>query len=253
MKPLIYLLTATFSIAPVHAATFDFPTVGVAETKAQWGSFDAPQVTKIPSALDGMAWSDADFDAPSPKAVPGVIFPQGYAPRAGGSLYGSTFRWERDQRAAWGAGIPGLTISEGRGACGPIAAEALVRFVRNDSKLNMIAEIFRLAKSKGYWNGAMQGPASERTLLADLGIQVGDPIWVSNLGPAERMIRESLDRGKPVIISTNRHYFFAEGYNNNGQLFVGYTGEVMRGGSAQMTLSEISRFGGGGLVLLIPN
>jgi hypothetical protein len=252
MKTFIYLLTATLSIAPVHAATFDFPAVDVAYIKAQWGAFDAPQATAIPYALDGTAWSEADFDVPGPKVARSVKVQQGHTPRAGGSLYGSTFRWERDQRAAWGGGIPGLTSYEGQGGCGPIAAEALVRLFAGNSQLNKIREIFNLAENKGYWSGAMKGPGSEQKLLADLGIQVGDPIWISNLGPAERMIRESLDRGKPVIISTNRHYFLAEGYNNNGQLFVGYTGEVMRGGAAQMSLSEISRLGSGGLALLIP-
>jgi hypothetical protein len=202
------------------------------------------------SSLDGMTLPEYNFGDLAPQYV-AAEFPLD-APRAGGSLNGATFRWERDQRAAWGGGIPGLTISEAKASCGPIAAEALVRFFRNDARLNMIVDIFNLAKSKGYWNGAMKGPASEQKLLADFGIQVGDPVWVTNFALAERMVRESLDRGKPVIISTNRHYFFAEGYNNNGQLFVGYTGEVMRGGSAQMTLSDISRLGNGGLALLIP-
>jgi hypothetical protein len=171
------------------------------------------------------------------------------APRAGGSLYGSTFRWERDQRAAWGSGIPGLTAYEAQAGCGPIAAEALVRFFAGDPNLNKIREIFNVAESKGYWNGAMQGPGSEQKLLADLGVQVGDPIWSGNL---DQLIRESLDKGKPVIVSTNHHYFFVEGYNNNGQLFVGYTGETMRCGAAQMSLDWISQCGGGGVALLIP-
>lgn len=176
-----------------------------------------------------------------------AVFPED-APR-GGSLYGSTFRWERDQRAAWGGGIPGLSSYEAQAGCGPIAAEALVRFFAGNPNLNRIREIFDLAKRKGYWNGAMQGPDSEQKLLADLGIQVSAPIWSGNF---YQLIRESLDRGKPVIISTNNHYFLAEGYDSNGQLFVGYTGETMRCGAARMSLDWISQCGGGGVALLIP-
>jgi hypothetical protein len=248
---LICLLTTTLFTISANAASFDFPEVRAAEIKGNSGAFDAPKVTEVHGAFDGLTWSDADLGSSGTMFVRDPKSAQGYAPRTRGSLAGSTFRWERDQRAAWGGGIPGLTTNEAQGGCGPIAAEALVRFLAGAANLDRIREIFNLAKNKGYWNGAMKGPASEQALLRDLGIQVGDPVWVTSLSPGERMIRESLDRGKPVIISTNRHYFFAEGYNNNGQLFVGYTGEVMRGGYAQMTLSDISRLGNGGLALLI--
>ena len=199
------------------------------------------------TALGQFTLPEYDASGLTPQRVD-AVFPED-APRAGGSLYGSTFRWERDQRAAWGGGIPGLTSREGQAGCGPIAAEALVRFFAGDPNLNRIREIFDLAKRKGYWNGAMQGPGSEQKLLADLGVQVSDPIWSGNL---YQLIRESLDRGKPVIISTNSHYFLAEGYNNNGQLFVGHTGETKRCGAAQMSLDWISQCGGGGVALLIP-
>jgi hypothetical protein len=179
-----------------------------------------------------------------------AVFPED-APRGGGSLYGSTFRWERDQRAAWGGGIPGLTASEGQSACGLIAAEALIRHNSNNLNLDKIVEIRNTAVRNGRWdqNNGMHGPDSEQQLLADFGVRVSAPIWSGNL---YQLIRESLDRGKPVIVSTNAHYFFVEGYNNNGQLFVGYTGEVMRCGAAQMTLDQISGCGGGALALLIP-
>ena len=252
MKALTYLLTTITFSSFVHAADFSIPEMRVADIKTHGESFDAPKAMEIPGALDGITWTEADYDIPGLKGVSDVKSAQGDSPRAGVSLAGSTFRWERDQRAAWGAGIPGLTTYEAQGGCGPIAAEALVRFLAGNPKLDKIREIFSLAKAKGYWNGAMRGPASEQALLKDLGIKVSDPVWVSTLGPAERMIRGSLDKGKPVIISTLRHYFFVGSYNNNGQFFVGYTGETMRGGDAQMTLSEISWLGNGGLALLIP-
>lgn len=251
MKPLIYLLTATLSIASAYAESFDLPMVGAAAIKAQWGDFDAPQATEIPFALNKMSWSDADFDASGPKAVHNVGF-QGYTSRGGTPLSGSTQEWARNQ----GTPIQGcMTPSQRMAACGPIAAEALVRFFTKNPNLDMICEIWNIAKSKGYWSGAMQGPdwSGQRGLLRDLDIEV-DLVWVSNLGVGERMVRESLDRGKPVIISTKRHYFFASGYGSNGQLFVGYTGQIMSqyGGSARMTLTQISQAGNGSLALLIP-
>lgn len=199
------------------------------------------------SALSQISLSEYQGAVQAPERLE-AAFPEDAQQRDGTSLHGATFNWTRDQRAAWGGGIPGLTTSEAKAGCGPIAAEGMVRFFKKDPNLDMIAEVFRVAKSKGYWNGAMQGPGSEQKLLADLGIQVSEPIW----NGTEQQIRESLDKGKPVIISTQRHYFFVGGYNNNGQLFVGYTGQTMKCGAAQMTLSAISQCGGGSLALLIP-
>lgn len=203
------------------------------------------------SALDGMTLPTADLNVPGPEAVPGVRFPESGGPDRDGSLAGSSFEWARNQ----GAPIQGcMTPSQRMAACGPIAAEAMIRYFAKDAKMEKICEVWNLARNKGYWNGGMNGPASEQALLRDFGVEVGDPVWVTNIAPAERMVRESLDRGKPVILSTNRHYFFAEGYNGNGDLFVGFTGQIMSkyGGSAYMSLSRISQAGGGGLVLLIP-
>jgi hypothetical protein len=193
--------------------------------------------------------------APAPQRIDAAFPAETGASRSGGSLIGSTFEWARNQQAAWGAGIPGLTTSEGRAACGPIAAEALVRFFANDPNLDKIAEIFNYAKNTGLWNGAMQGAEAERKLLVHYNIQVDNVIWVSDLGSGETQIVGSLRQGKPVIISTNRHYFFVEGYNEGSRrFFVGYTGQIMGnyGGTAQMTLSQISNAGNGALALLIP-
>lgn len=171
--------------------------------------------------------------------------------RAGGSLIGSTFEWARNQ----GAPIPGLTDNERWSACGLIAAEALVRFQLNDPTLYKIAELRDIAVRHGRWdqNNGMHGPGAEQALLTDIGLLVSNPVWISDIGQGDMMIRDSLSRGKPVIISTLRHYFFAGGYKN-GVIFVGYTGAIMGnyGGSAYMTLSQISSAGNGSLALLIP-
>lgn len=171
--------------------------------------------------------------------------------RARGSLIGATFEWARNQ----GAPIPGMSDGDRWAACGLIAAEALARFNANNPNLDRIVEIRNTAAWNGRWdaNNGMHGPDAERALLADLGMQVSGPVWVGDIGQGDQMIRDSLSRGKPVIISTLRHYFFAEGYNN-GVIFVGNTGAIMGnyGGSAYMTLSQISWAGNGSLALLFP-
>lgn len=208
-------------------------------------SFPAPAIAGAnPLSLFGT--SAGSYDGAEPQAVEFKL--EGES-RAGRSLIGSTFEWARDQ----GSNIPGLTASQRMAACGPIAAEALVRFFANAPHLDRIVEIFNYARHNDLWNGAMRGPEAERKLLAQYNIQVDQVLWISDLASGERQVRESLERGKPVIISTNRHYFVAQGYYN-GRFFVGHTGNIVAqyGGSAQMTLSQIKSAGNGGLALLIP-
>ena len=186
--------------------------------------------------------------------IPKAVFAQAPGalgnPPGGRSLIGATFAWERVQ----GAPIPGLTDSERWAACGLVAAEGLDRFFAKDPNRNRIVEIKNTAAARGRWdqNSGMHGPAAEQALLADIGLQA-DMSSAGDLNSAQQAIVQSLQRGKPVIVSTLRHYFFAEGYNN-GLLFVGHTGEVMGnyGGSAQMTLWQISQAGNGNVTLLIP-
>ncbi|MCX5788237.1 MAG: hypothetical protein NTX64_06995, partial [Elusimicrobia bacterium] len=135
---------------------------------------------------------------------------------------------------------------------GLVAAEGLNRFFAKDPNLDRIAEIKNMAAANGLWdeNSGMHGPPAEQALLANLGIQA-DVNPVGDLNSAEQAVIQSLQRGKPVIISTLHHYFLAEGYSN-GLFFVGHTGEVMRGCGPRMTLSQISQAGNGNLTLLIP-
>ena len=183
-----------------------------------------------------------------PQAVPADIPAAPANPPDAAPLIGATFAWERVQ----GAPIPGLTDSERWAACGLVAAEGLNRFFAKDPNLDRIVEIKNIAAANGFWdeNSGMHGPPAEQALLANLGIQV-DINSVGDLGSAEQTVVQSLQRGKPGIISTLRHYFLAEGYSN-GLFFVGHSGEVMRGYGPQMTLSQISQAGNGSLALLIP-
>ncbi|MCX5789580.1 MAG: hypothetical protein NTX64_13910 [Elusimicrobia bacterium] len=169
----------------------------------------------------------------------------------GGSLIGSTFEWVRNQ----GSAAPGLTTAERWSACGLIAAEALARFLSNNPDLNKVGEIRNVAVAHGLWdqNVGMHGSVAEQKMLAYIGIQV-DVVWINSLSSAEQKMIATLQAGKPVIIGTPRHYFFAEGYSN-GKFFVGHTGEVMKGflssAGAQMTVSQISQAGNGIVTLLI--
>ena len=199
-----------------------------------------------PPSLFGI--SAETYDGVEPQAVEFRVTAPG---ACGASLIGSTREWARDQRAAWGPGIPGLTQYEAQRACGPIAVEALLRFNANNPDLNMIADIFNYAKDHGLWRGSMQGPGSEQKLLEHYGIEVHDAMWGLRLREASDKIIASLACGKPVIISTLSHYFFVEGYGN-GLFFVGHTGRSKRGGAARMTISDIYWKGGDPLVLLIP-
>ncbi len=166
----------------------------------------------------------------------------------GGSLHNSGVRWERNQ-GEWN--LPYDIRSAG---CGLIAAEALVRFNAGVPDLDKIYEIKNTAASKNLWdqNQGMHGPgmAGEQGLLDALGIQV-DIFWDLKLSVIQQKVVESLKCGKPVIISTRSHYFFAEGYNDSGQFFVGYTGEIKTGRS-WMTISDMYNSGGDPLVPLIP-
>ena len=168
-----------------------------------------------------------------------------------GSLIGSTFEWVRYQ----GAAAPGLTTAERWSACGLIAAEALARFLSNNPSLNKVGEIRNVAVAHGLWdqNVGMHGSVAEQKMLAYIGIQV-DVVWINSLSSAEQKMIATLQAGKPVIIGTPRHYFFAEGYSN-GKFFVGHTGEVMKGflssAGTQMTVSQISQAGNGIVTLLI--
>ncbi|HOW89177.1 MAG TPA: hypothetical protein PL037_02765 [Elusimicrobiales bacterium] len=204
----------------------------------------------IPAAADAeppglFGVSAESYDGAEPKAAefkpiePGVC---------GGSLRNSSKRWERNQ-ADWN-----LTWDIRSAGCGLIAAEALVRFNAGAPGLDKINEIKNTAVSKNLWdqNQGMHGPgmAGEQGLMDALGFQV-DIFWGLQLSVIWQKVVASLNCGKPVIISTRSHYFFVEGYNDAGQLFVGYTGEI-KTGQSWMTLSEIYNSGGDPLVPLIP-
>ena len=168
-----------------------------------------------------------------------------------GSLYGSTVKWERNQASA-------PTYDLQSAGCGLIAAEALLRFFKNDHGLDKIMEIRNIASKAGYWTASdgMTDRNAERNLVERLFRENGVNVQVdlvphTDFATSGRLIRESLDRGKPVIINTKQHYFFAEGYNNSGYLYVGYTGTI-KTGQEQMRLENISGSSGGLINFIIP-
>ncbi len=212
----------------------------------------APFVAGAQPCLYGVCATD--YNGPAVPQAAGVeaTFPQDDISRAAkGSLFGSPFKWERNQATA-------PTWDLQRAGCGLIAAEALLRFFKNDPGLDKILEIRNIASQSGFWTAqdGMTDRNAERNLVErlfrDHGVNAQvDLVPHSDFGTDTRLIRESLDRGKPVIINTSQHYFFAEGYDNNGNLFVGYTGTI-KTGQTHMKLENISWSSGGVINFIIP-
>ena len=217
----------------------------------------APAAAAAQTCLYGVCATSYDGPAvPQPAGIE-ADFPQDAASRAPeGSLFNSTFRWERNQAAA-------PTWDLQRAGCGLIAAEALLRFFKKDPGLDKIVEIKNTALKNGWWlapGGPLSAGMTDRNaeknlverLFRDNGVNVQvDLIPHTDFAADSRLIRESLDRGKPVIINTSAHYFFAEGYDNNGNLFVGYTGTI-KTGQAHMRLENISGSSGGVINFIVP-
>lgn len=136
-------------------------------------------------------------------------------------------------------GDPALTNAEALSACGPAAA---IAFARVNGRNPTLREAVDLAKSVGWSADAgMAGPASERALLAKLGIS-------ADLTPSAdwSRVRADVSAGKPVIISTPRHYFTVSDVDpTTGKFYVGSSGTDLRGGSEWMTADEIASAGRG--------
>jgi hypothetical protein len=136
-------------------------------------------------------------------------------------------------------GDPALSSAEAMSACGPAAATA---FARTNGRNPTLREAVDLAKQVGWTADAgMAGPASEQALLGKMGIQ-------ADLTPSADWSRITSDvqGGKPVIISTPRHYFTVSDYDaGSGKYFVGTSGTDLRGGGEWMSADEITSQGRG--------
>jgi len=129
-------------------------------------------------------------------------------------------------------GDPQLSNDEAYAACGPAAA---VRFAQMYGRNPTLREATDLAASVG-WTSAngMAGLGSEKALMDKLGV----PTRV--VGPDIQAIATEAQTGNPVTISTQGHYFTADGYDpNSGAFHVGQSGLDLKGGSEWMTPAQM--------------
>lgn len=134
---------------------------------------------------------------------------------------------------------PELTPGEAQSRCGPALA---VAFARVNGRNPTLSEATRLARQFG-WNpvAGMAGPMSQVKLMErmNIGAYLDD-------GVDDNRIREDVVSKRPVGISTAKHYYFADGYDDEtGQYHVGATGLARIGGKKWMSLKEIQDLDGG--------
>jgi hypothetical protein len=127
--------------------------------------------------------------------------------------------------------------------CGPIAAVAASRYA---GKPVSLAEARKLASDNNHYTpgGGMHGPDSEVALLKDLGIASHTEAPVN-----WEKVKQQVQSGKPVIISTPQHYFVIEDYNaNTGKFECGNSALAMnesRGQQTEMSPAEFATWGRG--------
>ncbi|HYH98495.1 C39 family peptidase [Hyalangium sp.] len=127
--------------------------------------------------------------------------------------------------------------------CGPIAAVAASRATGKPVSLEQARSV--ALQGGNYTPGdGMHGAESEVRLLKDLGIpsHTETPVnWDK--------VKEQLQAGKPVIISTPAHYFVIEGYNEKtGKFDCGNSALAMKasgGTQTELSPSELASWGGG--------
>lgn len=132
-------------------------------------------------------------------------------------------------------GDPQLTSDEAYAACGPAAA---VRFASMYGRNPTLREATDIAKTVG-WTPAqgMAGIESEQSLLKKMGI----PTTLIPGAQWERFAAEA-KTGNPVTISTEGHYFFADGYDDTtGAFHVGRSGTDLTGGGEWMTPAQMTQ------------
>jgi hypothetical protein len=136
-------------------------------------------------------------------------------------------------------GDSSLTTSEAFAACGPAAAVAFARVYGRNPTLR---ESLDLAKQTGWTaEGGMNGMANEGALLDKMGVA-----HVADYSPSIDKITSELVAGRPVIISTGRHYYVADAYDKQtGAFHVGASGTALKSGAEWMTPAQIqAQFGG---------
>jgi hypothetical protein len=142
-------------------------------------------------------------------------------------------------------GDPQLTSDEAYAACGPAAA---VRFADRYGRNPTLKEAVDLARSVGWTpQQGMAGLGSEKALMDKLQV----PTKLVN-GPQWDTFAQEAQTGNPVTISTQGHYFFADGFNpTTGAFHVGRSGLDLKGGAEWMTPDQMTNLMGpvqGGLL-----
>lgn len=132
-------------------------------------------------------------------------------------------------------GDPQLTNDEAYAACGPAAA---VRFASMYGRNPSLREATDMAKQVGWTTDqGMAGIASEKQLMDKLGV----PTRLIGADQTQAMAQEA-QSGNPVTISTQGHYFFADGYDpKTGSFHVGRSGTDLRQGSEWMTIDQMQQ------------
>lgn len=122
--------------------------------------------------------------------------------------------------------------------CGPAAA---IAFARVNGRNPSLKEAQALAQEVGWTADAgMAGPQSQQALLTKMGIDAD-----LSTAPDWNRITQDVQSGKPVIISTPRHYFTASQFDPQRGYFVGASGTDLKGGGAWMTREQIESQGQG--------
>jgi hypothetical protein len=127
-----------------------------------------------------------------------------------------------------------LTADEAYAACGPAAA---VRFANVYGRNPTLREATDIAKQVG-WNArdGMAGITSEQALMDKLGV----PTTLVK-GAQWNVFAKEAQTGNPVTISTENHYFFADGYDpSSGAFHVGRSGTDLKNGAEWMTPAQMT-------------
>ena len=130
------------------------------------------------------------------------------------------------------------TLRAAASLCGPAAA---IAFARVNGRSPSLREAQTLAEQVGWTAEAgMAGPQSQLRLLEKMGI-------AADLAPSADWGRVTADvrEGRPVTISTPRHYFTVSDADDQGRYYVGASGTDLTGGKEWMTADEITAAGRG--------
>ena len=220
-------------IIPLYAKAYQSAPQGLSGAeKASWVAAQAerPYQFDNPQSAARRNYASAYSD---------ISGPPGTAPQ---DLLARTGAWAQ-QAAAQPAsqvsqfGQPQLSNDEAYAACGPAAA---VRFASMYGRNPTLREATDLAATVGWTSGAgMAGLGSEKALMDKMGVAT------RAVGPDVGAMAREAQTGNPVTISTQNHYFFADGYDpQSGAFHVGQSGLDLKGGSEWMTPDQMQALQG---------